>query len=126
MDNEVVKPELESLPVKGRELSDLPCGFNLERARGMTPPFHRPVLLHSWGDAGEEAEGLENKAVGCIAYPFDRHCGVFNGVREVPDLDGNLVEDVVVQGEVGAEESPRTRRPQVALLREGLGTRNDC
>jgi hypothetical protein len=52
--------------------------------------------------------------------------GVFNGVREVPDLDGNLVEDVVVQGEVDAEELPRTRRPQVALLREGLGTRNDC
>ena len=126
VDNEVVKPELESLPVKGRELSDLPCGFNLERARGMTPPFHRPVLLHSWGDAGDEAEGFKNKAVGCIAYPFKRHCGVFNGVREVPGLDGNLVEDVVVQVEVDAEESPRTRHPQVALLREGLGTRDDC
>ena len=126
MDNEVVKPELESLPVKGRELSDLPCGFNLESARGMTPPFHRPVLLHSWGDAGEEAEGLENKAVGCIVYSVDRLLVVFNGVLEVPDLGGNPVEDAVVQGEVGAEESPRTRHPQVAFLAEGLGTRDDC
>jgi hypothetical protein len=87
VDNEVVKPELEELPVKGRELSDLPCWLNLERTRGMEPPFHRAVLLHSWGDTGDEAEGFKNKAVGCIAYPFDRQFGVFNGVREVPDLD---------------------------------------
>jgi hypothetical protein len=27
---------------------------------------------------------------------------------------------------VAAEEPPRTRHPQVALLAEGLGTRDDC
>jgi hypothetical protein len=66
----------------------------------MLPPFPRAVLSHVWGDAGDEAEGFENKAVGCIVYSVDRQFGVFNGVREVPDLDGNLVEDAVVQGEV--------------------------
>jgi hypothetical protein len=66
--------------------------------------------------------GVTNEVgVSGIAYPFERHCGVFNGVREAPDLDGNLVEDVVVQGEVDAEESPRTRRPQGTFLPEGLG-----
>jgi hypothetical protein len=79
---------------------------------------------HGWGDAGDEAEGIENKAVRRIVYSFDRQFGVFNGVREVPDLDGNLVEDVVVQGEVDAEESPRTRHPQGTFLREGLGSRD--
>jgi hypothetical protein len=95
----------------------------------MTPPFHRPVLLHSWGDTREEAEGLENKAVGCIAYPFDRQFGVFNGVREVPDLDGNLVEDVVVQVEVDAEESPLervTRRSRSLRRALVLGMIADC
>jgi hypothetical protein len=39
-------------------------------------------------------------------------------------FDGNIVEDVVVQGEVDAEESPRTRHPQGTFLREGLGSRD--